>query len=149
MRPCTIKLLGLYSLALLTVLGTIAASLEARAEAATCANKIRECFSLTDIQRDVCFQVTSRLEPCRGTADGALAAKRGAYSSLLTPEALDSADMEAPPEPVIFDKKCVANFDTLWLSHLVNDDHSAETCDHLLGTLNECSRQPSFDLSRP
>jgi hypothetical protein len=118
------------------------------AQESACAAKIRDCFSLSGVQRSICFQVTSRLEPCRGTPDGALAARRGAYSPLATPEALDNG-ADTPPEPLIFDKECVANFDSLWLSHLVNDDHSPETCDSLLSALNECSRQPTFELLRP
>ncbi len=118
------------------------------AEQDICAAKLRDCFSLSNVQRNICFQVTSRLEPCRGTPDGALAAKRGTYSSLLTPEALEGG-VDTLPEPLVFDKECIENFDTLWLSHLVNDDHSPETCEHLLGALNECSRQPTFELLRP
>jgi hypothetical protein len=122
--------------------------LPADAQESACEAKIRDCFSLSNSQRSVCFQVTSRLESCRGTPDGILAAKRGAYSSFATPEALeDQAD--SAPDPIFFDKDCVDNFDSVWLSHLVNDDHSPETCEHLLGVLNECSRQPAFDLPRP
>jgi len=120
----------------------------ARAQDSECSAKIRECFSLADSQRDLCFQVTSRTAVCRGTHDGDLAAQRGAYSSILTPEALEYGS-DTPPEPLIFDKECVENFDNLWLSHLVNDNHSPETCDYLLQALKECSKQPSFELLRP
>lgn len=126
----------------------LAGNAAAYAQEPTCAAKIRDCFSLSGVHRSICFQMTSRLEPCRGTPDGALAARRGAYSPFATPEALDNSG-DAPPEPLIFDKECVANFDTLWLSHLVNDDHSPETCESLLGALNECIRRPTFDLLRP
>jgi hypothetical protein len=141
MRPFTAKT-AILSVTLL------AGSVVVHAQESTCASKVRDCFSLSGVQRSVCFQVTSRLEPCRGTPDGALAARRGSYSSFATPEALDNG-IDSPPEPLVFDKECVANFDTLWLSHLVNDDHSPETCESLLGALNECVRQPTFDLLRP
>jgi len=117
-------------------------------EQATCATELRECFSLSDEQRNTCFQVTSRRELCLGTPDGALAAKRGTYSSLRSPET-DEDGVEMLPEHLVFDKECVANFDTLWLSHLVNEDHSPETCEHLQAALNDCSRQPTFELLRP
>lgn len=123
-------------------------ALAARAQDSECAAKIRECFSLSDSQRDLCFQVTSRTAACRGTHDGALAAQRGAYSSMLTPETLEDGS-DTPPEPLIFDKECVENFDNLWLSHLVNENHSPETCEYLLEALKECSKQPSFELLRP
>ena len=132
----------------LSTLSLLMGSVVAHAQGSDCAGKIRDCFSLSGAQRSVCFQVTSRLDPCRGTPDGTLAARRGAFSPLATPEALDNGS-DTPPEPLIFDKECVANFDSLWLSHLVNDDHAPETCDSLLSTLNECSRQPTFDLLRP
>jgi hypothetical protein len=143
LRSLLLRKVSLLSWALL-----VASAEPSYAEQATCAAKLRDCFSLSDVQRNICFQVTSRLEPCRGTADGALAAKRGAYSSLRTSDAPEGS-VDTPPEPLVFDKECVENFDTLWLSHLVNDDHSPETCEHLLGVLNECSRRPTFELLRP
>jgi hypothetical protein len=137
------RYLPLFTWALL-----VAAVTPSSAEPAACASKLRDCFSLSNVQRNICFQVTSRLEQCQGTPDGALAAKRGTFSSLVTPESQDGEN-DMPPEPMIFDKDCVENFDTLWLSHLVNDDHSPETCENLLGALNECAKQPSFELLRP
>lgn len=125
-----------------------AAMATSSADQATCAAALRDCFSLSDEQRNICFQITSRRELCRGTADGALAAKRGTYSSMQTPEAGDGG-IDISPDPLVFDRECVANFDTLWLSHLVNGDHAPETCEYLQGALNECSRQPTFELLMP
>lgn len=126
----------------------LSSTMVARAQDSACAAKIRECFSLSDAQRDLCFQATSRTAVCRDTHDGALAAQRGAYSSMLTPEALEDGSGTLS-EPLLFDKECVENFDNLWLSHMVNDSHSPETCEYLLEALKECSKQPSFDLLRP
>lgn len=112
-----------------------------------CASKIHECFSFSGVQRSVCFQVTSRLDLCLDTPVGALAARRGEFSSSApfeTPHGL-----ETPPDPAIFDRECVANFDTMWLSYLVNEDSSLEIYENLHDMLKNCSPQPPFELLRP
>lgn len=115
---------------------------------ATCVGKLRSCFTLADTQRDLCFQNTAKLAECRNTHDGELASKRAGYSALVTPEATESG-VDTPPEPVVFDRECVENFDTLWLSHLVNEDHNPETCQRLSLALNDCLREDGFELGRP
>ena len=117
------------------------------AQESECAERLRECFTLSESARDTCFQSTARLSACRNTSEGRLAAKRGTYSTFLTPEALN--DGSELPDRVVFDSECVENFDNLWLSHLVNSDHSLATCESLSETLEACTAQPAPEMWRP
>jgi hypothetical protein len=132
---------------LITLLSGILSPL-AYGDDSTCVSKLRSCFTLAESQRDLCFYNTAKLAECRTSHDGELASKRAAYSALVTPDASENG-IETPPEPVIFDRECVENFDTLWLSHLVNEDHNQETCQRLTQALNDCLRDDGFDLGRP
>jgi hypothetical protein len=134
-------------LSIVTVLALIAPSF-LHAQDLDCAERLRDCFSATNTARDLCFQSTARSDVCRNTSEGRLAAKRGSYSSLQTPEPLNDEE-DTLPEQIFFDPECVANFDTLWLSHLVNSDHSLASCESLSETLSACATQPSPDMWRP
>jgi|GEM_PF-2937469 len=117
------------------------------AQESDCAERLRECFTHSETARDTCFQSTAKTAVCKDSSEGRLAAKRGAYASFLTPEALE--DGAEAPERVLFDPECVANFDNLWLSHLVNSDHSLATCESLAETLVGCETQTAPEMWRP
>ena len=117
------------------------------AQESECAERLRECFTHSETARDMCFQSTARTASCKDSSEGRLAAKRGAYSSFLASEAPE--DGAEVPERVLFDPECVDNFDNLWLSHLVNSDHSLATCENLAETLAACETQAAPEMWRP
>ena len=111
-----------------------------------CLTEIKECFALSDEDRDICFQSTSKSAACRNDTLGHLAAKRAAFSS-IAPTGTD--DIASATEARLFDQECVQNFDTFWLSNIVNGSISSDTIENLHELLGTCEKSSSHDIMRP
>lgn len=111
-----------------------------------CLSQIKECFTFSDGDRDLCFQRTSRSPECKEDIHGQLAAKRATFSSVV-PEAVD--DAIPTPDANLIDHNCVENFDNFWLSTVVHGVPSEDALANLHSVLASCTKSSSFEMMRP
>ena len=111
-----------------------------------CAALIEECFAHADPGRSECYYSASKHPFCEGSTLGMLAIKRWSMGP-------DRAHGEANPlalmGPRLVDRECLANFDSRWSAHLLENDYSEQTASQLSETLNGCARELSIELTRP
>jgi hypothetical protein len=120
---------------LATVVAAFSASVLHAEESVLCQESIKDCFVSANDQRDSCLQTVATHATCTGSELGTLVTKRSQFSSI---KQITQDQGPAFLGPQIFDRRCVANFDTAWSAALVKGSLSTETIASLTATLDEC-----------
>ncbi len=111
-----------------------------------CSTLVRDCLLASKETRGGCFLQASNHESCKGTALGALSAKRWAF----TPSR--STGIETAPAflgPQFVDQECLRRFDAELSSILIRGEPSTQSIQKLEDRISRCNNSAPSDLLRP